>query len=674
MTTHALLRPLRRLALLLPLIALAGCGIIAPIAPPADPVVESPPAATAAPPATHAPPTAEATATHAPATGTPESSPAPEPAAEDGIATLESLAAIDLPPRDQVELAYEFGRTTSLERVARTTPLEVQVGDVERFNVNDHATHRNYTIDATLEIALEHVLVYVENGVSFDRAALERSARQFNDEIYPRTRELFGSEWSPGVDGDPRLTILNARLPGVGGYFSGSDEVPRGVNPFSNEREMFYINIDSYELGSDAYGSVLAHEFQHMIHWYQNDSGPTWFDEGLSQLAEELNGFRESAAGLAPAYLANTDLQLTTWAEESQQRLPHYAASYLFMTYFYEQYGDLVDLQELIRANAGHRLELLAEVARQRRPDITSFADLYADWSIANLISDPRFGDGRYSYSQLPVTADLRVLSVRANDTVAQFGTDSWELESRDRDRVVQFQGSDTIGVVAAEPDGNVMWWSNRGDSTHTSLSRRFDLRDVESATLQFRLWHDLELDWDYGFVAASTDGGQTFRPLSSRHTTTDDPQGYNYGHAYTGRSGGETARWVDEQIDLNPFAGQEVIVRWSLITDDAVNRPGIAIDNIRVPEIGFTDDVERAIDGWEASGWVRTDNRLPQQWDVRLIRISGRDVTFERIDLDSQGAGEARLAAGERGAVIVMATTPYTTERASYTLRLADN
>jgi len=35
------------------------------------------------------------------------------------------------------------------------------------------------------------------------------------------------------------------------------------VNRYSNEREMFYINIDSFEPGTESYGSVLAHEFGH---------------------------------------------------------------------------------------------------------------------------------------------------------------------------------------------------------------------------------------------------------------------------------------------------------------------------------------------------------------------------------------------------------------------------
>jgi immune inhibitor A len=598
-----------------------------------------------------------------------------QPSAANELVTIEWLDK-NLPPRrDQVQLAHEFGRAQSLEHVARTKPLDVQVGDKERFNLVEFSADpavpaRHYTITATLVLALEHALVYVEDGIEVDLEALKRSAREFNDKIYPHNRELFGSEWSPGVDGDPRLTILNARIPGVGGYFSSNDTVPKSVNRFSNEREMFYINIEARRPGTDSYGDVLAHEFQHMIQWNEAEHQATWFDEGMSQLAEELNGYAELAADVAPAYLANPDRQLTTWVHH-QAALPHYGASYLFMTYFYEQYGKDLDLKDLIRQGASERLELFAELAHKQNPNIQDFGDLYADWAIANLINNAHYGDGRYAYMQLPSTAPIQPLSNdNTEEEVAQFGSDYWELPASDQERVIRFDGSDTAGVVAAEPEGNVMWWSNRSDNAYTTLTRTFDLRDVPRATLQFRLWFDIEQDFDYGFVSVSTDGGQTFSALPGRYTTTDDPLGANWGNGYTGTSGGgSSSEWVDEEIDLTSYAGQEIVLRFSLITDDATNKPGMVLDNIRIPEIGFSDDVETDAARWAAQGFARTDNRLAQRWEVRLIRIDGNKVTFEPLQHNPKNVGEYRLAPGQRGALIVAATTPHTTERAMYQL-----
>lgn len=621
----------------------------------------SSPATTSASPAANQPQGVETTA---------------QPADTSDVATIESLYANGLPRRDPVELALEFGRTQDTTRITRSEPFDVKVGDQQSFSVANVTTNENFTINATLVFIFDHVLVYVENDLPIDLDALESSMRQFNDEIYPRNREIFGSEWSPGVDGDPRLTVLNARIEGAGGYFSGKDEMPKSVNRFSNEREMFYINVESQIPGSDVYGSTLAHEFQHMIEWNEAERPAIWMNEGLAQLAEELNGFTDSATSVAPSYILDPDLQLTDWGDNPSQSIAHYGASYLFMSYFHEQYGEGLDIRQLIRDGAGEKLELFAQIAGQQNGEIQDFGDLYADWSIANLINDERFGDGRYAYTHL---GDLRVqpqsLEERQQDSVFQFGSDFWQIDPETQERVVRFDGSDTIGVVATEPDGSTMWWSNRGDNAHSSLTRSFDLRNVTSATLQFRLWYHLEADYDYAFVSVSTDGGTTFTTLPGRYTTDSDPQGANWGNGYTGLSGAgnaEEATWVDEQIDLTPYAGKEIVLRFSMITDDAVTKPGFVVDNLRIPEINFSDDVESNTADWESLGFARTDNSLPQRWEVRLVRISGSSVTFEPLELDEQNRGEYRLAANERAALIVMATTPHTTERASYAVSVS--
>ncbi len=614
---------------------------------------------------------AEASPEVAPATAEPDATPAVAGEPEDGAgaATIESLNEIILERRDAAELAQAFGRTEELVRVARSEPLDVQVGSREVFWVSDIEADRYYTTTATLHLALDQVLMYVEDGIEFDQGALERSAQDFNDRIYPRNRELFGEEPNPGVDGDPRITILNARIIGAGGYFSGSDAVPRAVNRYSNEREMFYMNVEQIPLGSDGYSSVLAHEFQHMIEWPQTTQAATWFNEGLSQVAEELNGFPDSARSTAPAYLANPDIQLTDWAENPSEAIGHYGAAYLFLTYYYEHYGKATDLQQLIREGAGERLQLLAEDAREIRPEVDTFDEIFADWTVANLLNDPGLEDGRWSYRALPETVRPEItVESRTNGDVAQHGADYLVLGEGSGEQAFQFDGSDEIGVAAAEPEG-IAWWSNRADDAVSYLTRRFDLTGVPSATLQFRLWHDIEEGYDYGFVSVSADDGQTWTTLEGRHTTTENPQGANYGNGYTATSGGETPVWVDESVDLSAYAGQNIMLRFAVITDDAFNRPGLMVDDIRIPELGFMDDAEQDDGGWEAAGWVRTDNRLPQRWALRLVRVSGDTLQVEPVAVDEQGRASILLNGRERAVLVVMATTPHTSERASYTI-----
>lgn len=585
--------------------------------------------------------------------------------ATEGLATVESLDSVTLPRRDAVQLALEFKRTTSTERVARTEPLPDKVGDTVTFWVSNVNEDRYYTMTARLELALDHVLMYVDESMEFDAAALEDSARDFNDNIYPRDRELFGEEWSPGIDGDSRITILNTNLPGLLGYFSGSDEIPRSVNRYSNEREMFYMNIDGAELGSPTYSSVLAHEFQHMIEWRQSVRPSTWLNEGFSELAAQLNGFGTS--GYSNYYLEEPDTQLTAWSTEPPSQFAHYGAAYLFLSYFYDRYQGQIDLKQLVRDGAGEHLQLLTNDAAEAQPQIRTFGDLYADWAVANLLNDTSLDGGRWSYKELPDTVqpqqdDDGVLT----GDVAQWGTDYVEMPATSSERVLRFDGNDEIGVIADDPQG-AMWWSDRGDDAVSTLTHSFDLRSVPAATLQFRTWFDIEKDYDYAFASASTDNGATWTTLKGRNTTTDDPQGANYGNGFTSTSGGSTAQWIDESLDLTPYVGKEVLVRFSLITDDAFNLPGMAIDDIRIPEINFSDDVENGANGWQTTGWVRTNNQLDQRWQVRLVTYENDEPQVAAVALDDSNEGEIRVPANTRAVLVVTASTSHTSERASY-------
>ena len=110
--------------------------------------------------------------------------------------------------------------------------------------------------------------------------------------------------------------------------------------------------------------------------------------------------------------------------------------------------------------------------------------------------------------------------------------------------------------------------------------------------------------DPDLGEEAVSADDGATWTALETERTTTENPQGNAYAPGYTGSSGG----WVDETVDLTPYAGQDVLIRFEYVTDAAVTQPGMFIDDIEIPEIGFADDAESGEGSWISEGWIRTN------------------------------------------------------------------
>ena len=112
------------------------------------------------------------------------------------------------------------------------------------------------------------------------------------------------------MDGDPHLYVLYARGLGssIAGYFSSTDEYTPGVHKYSNAHEMFMLNADNTGLNEDFTYGVLAHEFQHMIHWYRDRNEETWMNEGFSDLAMFLNGY--DVGGTDQMYVIDPDIQL----------------------------------------------------------------------------------------------------------------------------------------------------------------------------------------------------------------------------------------------------------------------------------------------------------------------------------------------------------------------------
>ena len=614
-------------------------------------------------------------------TAPPTPIPTRQPVTSDTMAALSSAV---VPPRDSRALAERLrAPAVPIPEVVNAAPPKLATGDRAQFYVSNSDTREVFPITATLRLISQHTEMWVQDGIKIDQAALERAAKDFDERIYPTIHQYFGSEWTPGVDNDPRVTILNARFSGAAGYYSSHDEFSRQVNPYSNEREMFYMNVDAATPGTDRYLAILAHEFQHMVHWHLDSNEESWVNEGASELAARLCGLGTS--GAAQSFAQQPDTQLNAWSlSPDEDTLPHYGASYLWMEYFMQRMGPAAlkaVLDEPENGIAGF------EKVLGQSPGAPTFDDLYADWVVANLLNDRSFDQGRYSYQQ-PVPRAVvqqthRVLPIHETGTVQQYGTRYIAIVPPTQSITIEFAGNPTTAIVPTRPaEGRYVWWSNRGDMSDTRLTRSFDLTGVEKATLQYSVWYELEDGWDYAYVEVSTDGGTTWKPLSTPHTSDYNPNGNAFGPGYTGFSGhpaGATTRlaseWVRETIDLTPYAGKQVQVRFEMVTDDAVNLPGLCVDDISIPELGFSDNAETDAGGWQAEGFVRIDNLLPQTFLVQVIE-QGKTTRVERLQLDARQHGTLRVDGFgrdlDRVVLAISGLTRYTTEPASFSYTIA--
>jgi immune inhibitor A len=604
----------------------------------------------------------------------------------DAQTTAAALAAARAPVTDPYRLttALRLKTTAPIPHIARTTPLDRHVGDVDHFNVARFKENDNISIAATVRVVTAHAYWYVQNDFSVNLAYLQSAAANFEDHIYPTDRKYFGSEWSPGVDGDTHITILTANIPGVGGYFSSADEYVKQVNQYSNEREMIYIAAKPEGLSGpyNFYEAVLAHEFQHMIHWNSQRDRDVWVDEGCAETAMALNNYDLGASDRS--FRATPDTQLTGWSATPDPA--HYGAAYLFIRYLMARYGGADFLKALLASPGPGPDAVTAALRRMSMP--IDFEDVFKDWTVANYINDPTVGDGRYGYAALSgrVSVDKRVVRYPATVTedAHEFAADYVSLERGGGDTVVDFQGATTTPLLPTTPhSGRRFWYSNRRDFGDTTLTRPFDLTNAPRATLDFWSWYDLDAGFDYGYVEVSTDGGQTWTPQRAQHTTDANPNGQSYGPAFTGASGRAAPAaggplWVHDTVDLAPFAGRRILARFEVITDESYNAPGWAVDDISVPEIGYHSDAESDDGGWQAAGWARVGATVPQRWFVAALEYGAgaHAVQVQTLTLDERQHGRLTipgLGTTTRQAILVIAPlAPVTTEKAAYRVQFS--
>ncbi len=595
--------------------------------------------------------------------------------------TLEVLANTYVPENNPTELA---ARLQGIHNVPLTDPApDYDIGDQEQFWVTD--TGNDFSFEVTMELRYESDLVYfwVEDGVSYDEDDLRALMRAFEEEMVPVERAFFGSEWNPGIDEDPHIYILY--VGGVGfntaGYFSSSDELHPMVSPYSNSAELFVLNADNQDLADPyAYG-VLAHEFQHMIHWYRDRNEESWVNEGLSELASLLTGYGEGS--FADLYTSRPDLQLNHWPGGGDST-PHYGSSFLFFTYFLERFGD--EATQALVADDANGLESVDRVLAglgEINP-ITGQAwtadDIVLDWMITNYLADGVLEGGRFNYNTYPEVLTPARPTETVNDcspgpattrSVNQYGVDYIAFNC-DEAATLRFEGSTVVPLLPANAySGSYAYWSNRGDESDMTLTRSFDFSQVEGPlTLSYMTWFDIEADWDYVYLSVSENGGEDWTLLDTPDSTDSNPNGNNYGSGITGYSGGgDPGEWIEHNVDLSAFAGEEVMLRFEYVTDASVNGEGFMVDDITIEAIDYFTDFESDHGGWEAAGFARVTNVLPQAFRLALI-YEGDSNRVEFIEVPADNLVDIPLDFSDgvdRITLVVTGITRYTLQDAGY-------
>jgi hypothetical protein len=123
---------------------------------------------------------------------------------------------------------------------------------------------------------------------------------------------------------------------------------------------------------------------------------------------------------------------------------------------------------------------------------------------------------------------------------------------------------------------------------------------------------------------------------------------------------------------DRGPFAvrGTAGPAALQYITDDGSTDGGLLLDDVSVPAVDYFTDFESGDGGWQAAGFARIQNSLPQTFRLALIS-NGDQIAVQIIPLSADQTADIPIEIGSHGVdeavLLVSGTTRFTTQLATY-------
>jgi hypothetical protein len=407
-----------------------------------------------------------------------------------------------------------------------------------------------------------------------------------------------------------------------------------------------------------------------MIEYGRRKRSSVWFNEGHAQLCEQANGFPFQ---FAQTFLRLPDTQLNDWTD-LESSTAHYGTANLFLEFLRQHAGGDALINAFIDKGIDTEADLDAVLKARGQKGLD---EQYANFVAANAFLGSTAVDPAHSYPngmsslRTPATATDQDRVTTGNKLASSVHNYAARYVELPRASIgVTFTGGVRTRLLPTDPhSGSAFWWSDRADGLDSRLTRTVDLSKATRLMLSFWTWYEIEKDYDYAYVAVSTDNGQHWATLPAAATTKDDPNGTNLGNGFTGNSGGDKDKstWIQQQVDLSAYAGKQVMLRFEYVTDGAMSLHGFAVDDIEIPGV-LTDDAETD-GGWQAEGFIRSTNLVAQRYAVQLLRFTDKGATVDRrivengtlqLDVDTTNDRKAPLLAVTGLAVRTTQAVPF--------------
>ena len=564
------------------------------------------------------------------------------------------LRQADLP----VENLEKMRSSVSMLRALTEAESEYyEVGAVIRWLALDNYEGMYFWADYELKAMSDTSELWVQVDMSYPEndpretpvvsvAQAEYMLGEFDLNIVPKEHQFFGvpnvhdgtnGYFPDDYSGSSRNVILVSNVRDdqyydheypyyIAGFYSPTYESVLDRNIITIDGKEWGIRIGNNPDHPFLYESVVAHEFQHLIHSDYNPNDDIFMNEGCSMFSEIVCGYPEDWPKIN-SFLATPDNSLVAWSDQGGINiLADYGAAYLWTIYLNDHYGGPAFVTHFVQSGVPG-VDGLNQTLAHFGYD-TDFDRVFHDWQLTNLIQADYPGQGKYNYKTISLkhseVQGLRTYNINKkqvknmsgadfgntitlidNDTgivnVSGYGTDYIRFKRLEEESVLKFDGLDNIILPTwiredQDSDGDLEWYSTPAvPEANRLILAKADLSALIQPVLNLDTYFDIEEKWDYAFVQISTDDGLTWTSLANEYTTMEhDPQAYPGIIASLPGLTGSSGEWTNMSFDLTPYVGQEVILGFRYMTDWGTEFPGWWIDNIKINEtlIDNADDV----------------------------------------------------------------------------------
>ena len=325
------------------------------------------------------------------------------------------------------------------QKYSISQPEKLVIGSSELFYDEAGATQLS-TVRKVISAHGKNLIVWVANNCwesggtksyNVTQKMIDEFAPKFlntgaNNDIYEWVTNIGGAPWGnsgfsnliPNTDDiHIWLTDIDNDNKSTGqvtiGYFFARDNFLKSSIATSNEKLMF--TLDAVLFGKTSFGttmiSALAHEFTHMIYYYQNNilnglTGNSAINEMSAQCVEDLlaskifadgprgvkydlsdAGKSGNYTGRLPLYNSNNDFNLLDWSNNQTEILLNYSKTYAFGAYLMRNFGGANLIKELIQNKSTGVNSIVAAVNSNGGVGL-SYGDILQRFGAANLLSD----------------------------------------------------------------------------------------------------------------------------------------------------------------------------------------------------------------------------------------------------------------------------------------------